>query len=123
MTDLLKRLVEADPEHFRWEGETLRWAKYGSFRTTHASVAVLPERNWDLAGWCLEQMQERWKPELERMYQEKRYPLAAEPPNTDMVILEDLSKLIRTKAMFLTPELIIAAYCEWKQAQGCEVKK
>ena len=101
---LLERLVKADQELFTADGENWAW-------TPGASYFPRPPlwESWPLAGWCLEQMQARWKElwdttvlsdEREALYQ----ALLCEHRKLDPLVL--------------TPESIIDAYISWKEATG-----
>ena len=97
----MDRLVRCDPEHFEWQtglggssGFVVSDDRGGCY-----STIVYGGISWNIAGFCLEQMQARWR---------------GAPKHAER---RSLSNVFDGLALFdLTPETIIETYCEWKEA-------
>jgi hypothetical protein len=98
MTDIeqkLRRLCELEPETFSFrDGEP--WLS-----VPHKLKWKDRDWQWAIAGYCLEQMQERWK-EFGAM------------PIEELVALEPLMHM---EARTLTPSLILDYYVRWRETQ------
>lgn len=109
MKALLDRLVACDSEHFRTYERGWQFKHPGHDRWGYWSGTALDKRReclWIIAGWCLEQMQARWR---ELIY-------GAQLPDPEF---EALNRIMPEKCYEATPGRIIEAYCEWREA--CKV--